>query len=166
MTKPIIDHFNKAANGEMEIELYYADQLVPTSELFRALQRGTIDGVHSDDDSMSAPTDVRVFGGYFPLATKHILDVPVLFKQYGLAEIWKEAYDEVDVEWLSAAGQDPCHFITKNPINSLADMDGLRLYTFPTAGQFLAKFGVVPVSIPYEDAEVAGAAAPARCFIA
>jgi TRAP-type mannitol/chloroaromatic compound transport system substrate-binding protein len=155
VTKPIIDHFNKAANGEMEIELYYADQLVPTSELFRALQRGTIDGVHSDDDSMSAPTDVRVFGGYFPLATKHILDVPVLFKQYGLAEIWKEAYDEVDVEWLSAAGQDPCHFITKNPINSLADMDGLRLYTFPTAGQFLAKFGVVPVSIPYEDAEVA-----------
>ena len=29
--KPQIDAFNAAANGEMEIELYYADQLVPTS---------------------------------------------------------------------------------------------------------------------------------------
>lgn len=156
VTKPIIDAFNKAANGEMEIELYYADQLVPTGELFRALQSGTIDAVHSDDDSMAAPVDVSVFGGYFPMATRHILDVPVLFNQYGLADIWREAYSEVKgVKWLSAAGQDPCNFNTVKPINSLADMQGLRLYTFPTAGRFLSQFGVIPVSIPYEDAEVA-----------
>ncbi|GIS66694.1 MAG: hypothetical protein CM1200mP5_4780 [Candidatus Pelagibacterales bacterium] len=41
--KPQIEAFNKAAHGEMEIELYYADQLVPTDELFRAMQAGTID---------------------------------------------------------------------------------------------------------------------------
>ncbi|WP_231889299.1 twin-arginine translocation signal domain-containing protein, partial [Tistrella mobilis] len=29
--KPQIEAFNAAANGEMEIELYYADQLVPTA---------------------------------------------------------------------------------------------------------------------------------------
>jgi len=42
--KPSIEAFNKAANGDMVIELYFADQLVPTGELFRAMQRGTIDG--------------------------------------------------------------------------------------------------------------------------
>jgi len=156
VTKPFVDAFNAAANGEMEIELYYADQLVPTGELFRAMQRGTIDAVHSDDDSMAAPVDIAVFGGYFPLATRHALDVPTLFYQYGLADIWREAYAEAGgVVWLSAAGQDPCNFNTKKPIRSLADLNGLRLYTFPTAGRFLSKFGVVPVSIPYEDAEVA-----------
>jgi hypothetical protein len=31
--KPAIDAFNKVANGEMVIELYNADQLVPTGEL-------------------------------------------------------------------------------------------------------------------------------------
>lgn len=156
VTKPAIDAINKAADGQMEIELYYADQLVPTGELFRAMQSGTIDAVHSDDDSMAAPVDVAIFGGYFPLGTKHALDVPVLFQQYGFADIWKEAYGEVEgVTWLTAAGQDPCNFNTKKEITSLADLSGLRLYTFPTAGQFLAQFGVVPVSIPYEDAEVA-----------
>ncbi len=140
----------------MEIELYYADQLVPTGELFRAMQAGTINAVHSDDDSMAAPVDISVFGGYFPFATKHILDVPVLFNQYGLADIWREAYKAAGgVVWLSAAGQDPCHFNTKKPLNTLADLQGLRLYTFPTAGRFLAQFGVVPVSIPYEDVQVA-----------
>ena len=79
VTKPAVDMFNKAAKGEMEIELYYADQIVPTGELFRAMQAGTINAVHSDDNSMAAPVEISVFGGYFPFATKHILDVPVLF---------------------------------------------------------------------------------------
>ncbi len=48
--KPAVDAFNLIAQGQMEIELYYADQLVPTSELFRAMQNGTIDAVQSDDD--------------------------------------------------------------------------------------------------------------------
>jgi TRAP-type mannitol/chloroaromatic compound transport system substrate-binding protein len=156
VTKPFVDAFNKAANGEMEIELFFADQIVPTGELFRALQAGTIDAVHSDDDSMAAPVEISLFGGYFPFATRSILDVPVLFYQYGLADIWREQYAKAGgVVWLSAAGQDPCHFNTKKPIKSVADLNGLKLYTFPTAGRFLAQFGVVPVVIPYEDAEVA-----------
>ena len=154
--KPSIDSFNKVANGEMEIELYFADQLVPTGELFRAMQRGTIDAVQSDDDSIAAPVDVSVFGGYFPFATRYSLDVPVLFNQYGLKEIWEEAYGEVEnVTWLSAGAWDPCHFNTVDPINSLEDLKGKRVFTFPTAGKFLSRFGVVPVTLPWEDIEVA-----------
>ncbi len=156
VVKPAIDSFNKVANGDMVIELYTADQLVPTGELFRAMQAGTIDAVQSDEDSMAAPVDVSVFGGYFPFALRYSLDVPVLFYQYGLKEIWEEAYSEVEnVTWLSAGSWDPCHFNTVKPIRSLDDLKGLRVYTFPSAGRFLARFGVVPVNLPYEDAEVA-----------
>lgn len=154
--KPSIDSFNKVANGEMVIELFTADQLVPTGELFRAMQKGTIDAVQSDDDSIAAPVDVSVFGGYFPFATRYSLDVPVLFSQYGLKEIWEEAYGEVEgVTWLSAGAWDPCHFNTVEPIRSLEDLKGLRVFTFPTAGKFLTRFGVVPVTLPWEDIEVA-----------
>lgn len=155
VVKPAIDMFNKIAAGQMEIELYYADQLVPTGELFQALQRGTIDAVQSDDDSMASPTEVTVFGGYFPLALRYSLDVPVLFNKYGLDAIWKEEYAKVGVHHVSAGSWDPCHFATKDPINSLADLNGKRIFTFPTAGRFLAQFGVVPVNVPYGDAEMA-----------
>ncbi len=154
--KPSIDAFNKVANGEMVIELFHADQLVPTGELFRAMQRGTIDAVQSDDDSIAAPVDVSVFGGYFPLALRYSLDVPTLFNRYGLNEIWQEAYAEVEnVTWLSAGAWDPCHFNTVKPIRSLEDLKGIRVFTFPTAGKFLSRFGVVPVTLPWEDIEVA-----------
>lgn len=156
--KPSIEAFNKAANGEMEIELFFADQLVPTSELFRALQKGTLDAVQSDDDSMSSPADVAVFGGYFPFATTFSLDVPTLFHHFGLAEIWRESYAAVgkgEVTWLGAGAWDPCHFATKKEIKSLDDLKGLKVFTFPTAGRFLQRFGVVPVTLPWEDVEMA-----------
>jgi len=153
--KPAIESFNKIAGNDMQIELFYADQLVPTGELFRAMQKGTIDAVQSDDDSMASPTEVTVFGGYFPFASRYSLDVPVLFNQYGLNEIWDSEYSKVGVKHLSAGAWDPCHFATKDPIKSLADLKGKRVFTFPTAGRFLTQFGVVPVTLPWEDIEVA-----------
>jgi TRAP-type mannitol/chloroaromatic compound transport system substrate-binding protein len=155
VVKPAIDSFNRIAGDRMQIELFYADQLVPTGELFQALQRGTIDAVQSDDDSMASPTEVTVFGGYFPFALRYSLDVPVLFNQYGLNEIWDEEYSKVGVKHISAGAWDPCHFATKDPIRSLADLNGKRIFTFPTAGRFLSRFGVVPVTLPWEDIEIA-----------
>jgi hypothetical protein len=92
VTQPFVDAFNKAANGEMVIELFFADQIVPTGELFRAMQAAR--------STRCIPTTIRwlrrwkcgLFGGYFPFATRSILDVPVLFQQYGLGDIWREAY--------------------------------------------------------------------------
>ncbi len=153
--KPHIEMFNRIAGDEMEIELYFADQLVPTGELFRAMQKGTIDAVQSDDDSMASPTEVTVFGGYFPFALRYSLDVPVLFNQYGLDEIWKQEYAKVGVQHISAGAWDPCHFATKKPVTSLKDLEGMRVFTFPTAGRFLSRFGVIPVTLPWEDVEVA-----------
>lgn len=154
--KPQIEAFNKAAHGEMEIELYYADQLVATDELFRAMQNGTIDAVQSDDATMASPVDINVFGGYFPFSTRYSLDLPVLFKYYGLNEIWAEAYGEIKgVEWLGAGAWDPLHIFTKDPIRSLADMKGKRVFGVPTAGKFLSRYGLVPVTLPWDDIEVA-----------
>lgn len=154
--KPSIDAFNTAANGEMVIELYTSDQLVPQGELFRAVQNGTIDAAQSDDDSMAAPVDVSVFGAYFPFASRYSLDVPVLWEWCGLREIWEEAYAEVPgVTWLSTGSWDPCNFVTTKPIRKLDDLKGLRVFTFPTGGKFLERFGVVPVTLPWEDIEVA-----------
>lgn len=155
VVKPAIDAFNTIAQGQMEIELFYADQLVPTSELARALQNGTIDAVQSDDDSMASPTEVTVFGGYFPLALRYSLDVPALFNHYGLDEIWKEEYAKIGIKHISAGSWDPCHFSMKDPITKLEDLKGKRVFTFPTAGRFLSQFGVVPVTLPWEDIEIA-----------
>jgi TRAP-type mannitol/chloroaromatic compound transport system substrate-binding protein len=105
---------------------------------------------------MASPVDIAVFGGYFPFATRYSLDVAALFHYYGLKEIWEEAYKDVEnVTWLSAGAWDPLHIFTKEPIRSLADMNGKRVFGVPTAGKFLAKYGLVPVTVPWDNVEVA-----------
>ncbi len=94
-------------------------------------------------------------GPPLPPEERYSLDVPVLFNQYGLTDIWGEEYAKVGIKHISAGAWDPCHFATKEPIRSLADLQGKRVFTFPTAGRFLAQFGVVPVTLPWEDIEVA-----------
>jgi TRAP-type mannitol/chloroaromatic compound transport system substrate-binding protein len=154
--KNSIDAFNIAANGEMEIALYFADEIVPQGELIKAMQRGVLDAVQTDEDSAQSPIDVSVFGAYFPLASQYSLDVPALWHWYGLDKIWREAYAKVpNVTFLSMGSWDPCNFATTKPVNSLADFKGLRVYMFPTGGQFMRQFGVVPVSLPYEDVQMA-----------
>lgn len=156
VVKNAVDAFNKAANGEMVIELYNADQIVPQGELFRAVQKGTIDACQSDDDSIAAPVDVSVFAAYFPFASRYSLDVPTLWNWYGLNKIWEEAYAKVEgVTWLSSGAWDPCNFATTKPIRSIADLKGLRMYMFPTGGRFMQQFGVIPMSLPYEDIQMA-----------
>lgn len=152
VVKNAIDEFNTAANGEMVIEVYTADQLVPQGELFRAVQSGTVDLAVSDDSSMGSPADIAELSAYFPFATRYGIDINALWEHHGLNEIWKEAYDEIEgVTWLSHGSWDPCNFATKKPIRSLADLKGLRMYMFPTGGEFMKQFGVVPMTLPYED---------------
>ena len=152
---PAIHSFNRIANGEMEISLHTADELVPQSDLFNAVKSGLVDAAQSDDDSMGSPADVAVFGGYFPFATRYSLDLPALFHDYGLAEIWRQAYAEQGVVWVSAGAWDPCHFLTVEPIRRVADLRGKRIFTFPTAGRFLSRFGVIPVTLPWEQVSAA-----------
>lgn len=105
---------------------------------------------------MGSPTDVAPFSAYFPLATRYSLDVPALFYEFGLDKIWEDSYKDVkNVTWLSSGAWDPCNFITKTPIKSLADIKGKKVYTSPTAGRFLTQFGIVPVTVPVEDVEMA-----------
>ena len=139
-----IDAFNKAANGEMEIELYYADELVPGGELLKALQNGDVDLVQVDDAAIGEEVDVSIFSGYFPLACQYSLDVPVLFNEWGLNAIWQDAYRGLKgVTWLGTGAWDPCHFSTKNKVSRINDLNGLRVTTFPVMGQFLSRFGVI-----------------------
>jgi TRAP-type mannitol/chloroaromatic compound transport system substrate-binding protein len=99
---------------------------------------------------------VSVFAAYFPFASRYSLDVPALFHWYGLKEIWEEAFAEVKgVTWLSAGAWDPCNFATVKPIRRIEDFKGLRMYMFPTGGRFMQRFGVVPMSLPYEDVQMA-----------
>ena len=137
----------------MEIEIYLADELVPTSELMPALQRQTLDLTCSTDEFMAAPIDVAPISGCMPFAAEEGLEVDVLRNIKGLNEIWREAYEEQvpGVTFLSMGSWDPTNFITTKPIYTLDDFKGLKLQSLPCIDPLLDKLGVTSMTLPLED---------------
>ncbi len=144
--KPQIDAFNAAANGAMEIELYYADQLVgrpPTCSAPCSPARSTrcsrtrppwprrSISLSSAATSPSPPLQPRCAGA-----------VPLLRPQGNLGRgLCRGAERHLALHRRLG----PLHIFTVNkPIKSLADMAGLRVFGVPTAGKFLSKYGLVP----------------------
>ncbi|SDJ22673.1 hypothetical protein SAMN04488026_101428 [Aliiruegeria lutimaris] len=78
------------------------------------------------------------YGEWSERKKSQIDTITVLINQYGLNEIWDAEYSTVGVKHISADSWHSCHFATKVPINSLDDLKGKRVFTFPTAGRFLA----------------------------
>jgi TRAP-type mannitol/chloroaromatic compound transport system substrate-binding protein len=71
-------------------------------------------------------------------------------------KIWEEAYAEVpEVTWLSMGPGTRAISPPVKPIRHMEDFKGLRMYMFPTGGKFMQQFGVVPMSLPYEDVQMA-----------
>ena len=67
---------------------------------------------------------------YFPFATLFSLDVPALFANYGLKEIWEEVLRRHRRDLARSGAWDPCNLGTTVPVKSLADLQGKRVYTF------------------------------------
>jgi hypothetical protein len=67
---------------------------------------------------MASPTEVTVFGGYFPMALRYSLDVPALFNQYGLKADLGRGIRQGRGQHISAGSWDPCNFSTNKPIKS------------------------------------------------
>jgi TRAP-type mannitol/chloroaromatic compound transport system substrate-binding protein len=153
---PFIENLVEASGGRMQVETYLGDELVPIPEECIAVQEGTLDIVCISDDWGGFPADVAVFSDYFPFGVQTGIELDTLFKQRGLDEIWREAYDEVPgVTWLNTSSWDPCNILSNKPVESYEDLNGLRLHTFALAAKLLAPAGVIGQTLPWEDVNMA-----------
>lgn len=154
--QPSIDAFNRIAGDQMQILLYFEDELFQGKDIAPALKEGELNAVQIDDNAIAPELDISIFSGYFPFICRYSLDIPVLFNRWGLKEIWSEAYSGVKgVTWLGSGAWDPCHLNTVKKITSVDDLNGLRIFTFPTMARFLKRFGVRSVNLPFDSVEPA-----------
>ena len=154
--KPAIDSFNKVANARWK-----SSSTPPTSWCRPASCSAPCRTAPSTRCSPTTPpwprrstsTSVRRL---LPVRHRYSLDVPVLFNQYGLNEIWEcGAYGEVENVNLALRRRRGIPATSSPRIRSTASptCKGKRVFTFPTAGRSCRRFGVVPVTLPWEDIE-------------
>ena len=126
--KHFVDLANKLTQGELTIEFFEGGALVPSGEVFGAVESGTIQA-GADWPGYGAGRD----SAFSPLATTpslfNAVDYVNWIQQWGGAELYNEIYGQYDMVYLpyGVTNNESGFRTTDEPIRTLEDLQGKRL---------------------------------------
>lgn len=141
----------KNTNGEVKVQVLFSGEGVGTSGLLGATKSGLIT-MAAPFQSMHAgelPAGIVEIG--LPGGTADTDKLHKLFHEDGWDEILKKAYGSQGLVWLEPYIQPPVYIITKKPIKSVADFQGLKIRAPGAYGKFLRNLGASPVSLAWSE---------------
>lgn len=137
------------SNGKIKVTLVYADEMAGKNSVFAAVKSGaiTMGAPFQPMYASELPSGIVEVG--LPGMTSDVGELSALFHEKGWGKVLTAAYAKHNLVWLEPYMQLPVYILTKKPINRLADFRGLRIRAPGAYGQFLAKLGAQPVSLPW-----------------
>jgi TRAP-type C4-dicarboxylate transport system substrate-binding protein len=139
------------SNGRLVIENVYDGEGVAATEVFSACQSGLIEmgapymALHAGE-LPAGLVELGLPGG--PSRYDHIY---TLFTKGGWADIVREAYASKGLHWVGPYMQPGVYLLTKKPIASLKDLNGMKLRAPGAYGKHMAAFGVAPVTMAFSE---------------
>ncbi|MFZ5965157.1 TRAP transporter substrate-binding protein [Thalassococcus sp. BH17M4-6] len=145
------ESLNAASGGNMDVTVYSAGKLVPSLQIFDAVQQGSLDaGITSPLYVAGRFPAVQLFGG-IPFGPDPVEHAAWIYDGGG-REIWEEIYAAQGVKTI------PCGLMTSESggwynfeINSVEDLQGKKLRFAGLAGEAIARAGASVVLLPTGD---------------
>ncbi len=136
------------SGGSLEIKLYPKNVLVPALAVFDAASAGQIDAFHSGPYYWKGKNSAFSLYSGIPFGfTAEEVNSWMLFG--GGLELWREQYAKYNLYPLLGGNTNiQMGGWFRKPINSLADMHGLKMRIPGLGGEVFSKMGVNPVLLP------------------
>ncbi len=137
-----------ASGGRLTIKVYGAGELVPAFEVFDAVGRGTAEMGHSASYYWKGKAAAAPFFCAVPFGLNAQEMNGWLYEGGGL-EIWRELYAHFGLVPVPAGntGVQMAGWFRK-PVDSLADLQGLKMRIPGLGGEVMARVGATPVNLP------------------
>ncbi len=144
-------NIEKLSDGRIKVQVLYSGEGVGASELLGATKSGLL-SVAAPFQSMHAgelPAGVVEIG--LPGGTANTDELTSLFHDKGWDKVLTKAYGSQGLAWMEPYIQPPVYIITKKPINSVADFEGMKIRAPGAYGKFLRNLGAAPVSLAWSE---------------
>lgn len=142
-----VDEIKERTKGRLIIELYAADALVPSKEIFNAVKRGMVE---IGDTSPAYFTDQVPLGAFsfgLPLNFRDTDEGVYFAKWMGFEKMMKDACAKHGVLY-STGKIYPVELALKKPVNRLADLKGLKIRSTGLLQNYLSALGAAASYIP------------------
>ncbi|UTV99593.1 TRAP transporter substrate-binding protein DctP [Marinomonas rhizomae] len=139
------------SDGRIKVQVLYDGEGVGASGIFGAVKTGliTMGATFQSLNAGELPAGLVEIG--LPGGTSDVGELTTLFQEKGWAPILKEAYGAQGLVWLDPYIQPAVYVITKEPINSVEDFQGLKIRAPGAYGKFLRNLGASPVSLAWSE---------------
>jgi len=137
-----------ATDGRLRIKVYGGGELVPAFEVFDAVSRGTVEMGHDASYYHKGKLDAAQFFTAIPFGMNYMELNGWLYYGGGI-ELWRELYAPFNLVPIPCGntGVQMGGWFNKE-INSVADLNGLKMRIPGLAGDVLRRAGGTPITLP------------------
>ena len=145
-TKFFVQRVAELTGGNLEIAVFWPDQLVKTAEAFDALGKGLIDA-YSGSMLYFAGTIPEVNCEWIPFGWAEPKEALEIYQKHGWLDLMRQATLKHGVRYVAPLSVASMGLITKFPVNSLQDMKGRMIRAVGMEAKIIDALGAAPVSI-------------------
>ncbi len=144
----LADQITRMSGGRIQVKVYGATELVPAFEVFDAVSSGTAELGHGAAYYWKGKSEAAQFFSSVPFGLTADEMNAWLYHGGGM-ELWKETYEPFGLVPMAAGntGVQMAGWFNKE-INSVEDLQGLKMRIPGLGGEVLARAGGTPVSLP------------------
>lgn len=144
----LADRIAALSDGRLTLRLFPAGEVVPPLEVFDAVSSGVADAAHSASFYWQGKSPAAVFFTTVPfglLPGEHL----AWLQQGGGQALWDELYAPFGIKPFVGGNTGPSMGgWFKRPLNSTADLTGLKIRVQGLGGEIYRRLGATPVSTP------------------
>ena len=151
MLTRIADRLNVMSQGQINIDIYFINSLVPLAEIPEALNKGVIEMAHPCAGYYAGLDPVFDAGpGLWDLRDEW--EFYEFMWEWGGGDIMRDAYEKLGVYYISVTQTScPDQVYSKVPIRSVADFQGLKMRSFGQAAKFHDNLGAATIYLPGDE---------------
>jgi TRAP-type C4-dicarboxylate transport system substrate-binding protein len=137
----------QASNGRLKIKVFSGGQLVPPTESFDNLRRGTFQLLQSIGAYHAGKMPLANVAFQLPMGPRGIQDYQKIFWDYGMFDLVNNTYRKLGVEYLDLTPYGGANVTSKKPLRTLEDFKGLKMRTVGPQAALWKEIGVATTFI-------------------
>jgi len=144
---PLVADISAMSGGLIDIELFSSGVLVPDDQALDALDKNIIDMARTASAYFADKMDTAMLN-CLPFIWQDDVECEILLHKLGLEDIIREGYADLGAYYLSESMSGPYYMLTNTPVNSIEDLQPLKIRATATNSPWLAELGVSSTYYP------------------